>query len=116
MESLCSDNVKWLEIQVSEDKMWKFCERLGSWRPDFLIEHHQPNEGAISEENFRITEINARFSFNGFMHEAYGQQALDERLENTDVRSSGLCSATDPGKVFFDPVFHATLLFCLTDA
>lgn len=50
-------------------------------------------DGAIVE-NFRITEINARFSFNGFMHQAYGQQALD------DVGvGANLANATDSEKV-----------------
>jgi hypothetical protein len=50
-------------------------------------------------ENFRITEINARFIFNGFMHEAYGQQALDDM----DLGANGLVSATDANKVMLKP-------------
>lgn len=48
-----------------------YASKPGTWRPDFLIE--DDDQGG---ENFRITEINARFSFNGYMHSIYGQTAL----------------------------------------
>lgn len=48
------------------------------------------------EENYCITEINARFSFNGFMHEAYGQAATNESIESAETE---LISATDPDTV-----------------
>ena len=44
----------------------KYRTRQGSWRPDFLLENN---------ENYRVCEINARFSFNGFLHTAFCQQA-----------------------------------------
>lgn len=47
------------------------------------------------EERFKVTEINARFSFNGMMHLAYGQAALQEKLGGT----SEFVGATDPEKV-----------------
>jgi hypothetical protein len=65
-------------------------ERLGSWRPDFLIEEDS------NGETFRITEINARFSFNGFLTVAYGQQALHSI--GVGDGSNGLIGATDPAK------------------
>ena len=65
-------------------------ECLGSWRPDFLVE-----EDEHGEEQYRITEINARFCFNGFILEAYGQEALNRCL----AQDSELVSATDPEKV-----------------
>ncbi|KAH7311377.1 hypothetical protein B0I35DRAFT_488698 [Stachybotrys elegans] len=66
-------HLKWIEGQVLLGNLPKFADCLGSWRPDFLVE-----EDDDVAENFRITEINARFSFNGFMHGMYGHQALDE--------------------------------------
>ncbi|KAF7158595.1 hypothetical protein CNMCM5623_003655 [Aspergillus felis] len=72
--------LRWLET-----KDLPYHDRLGSWRPDFLVE-----EGAKTER-FRITEINARFSFNGFMHQAYGQTALDA----LGVGRHGVTHATD---------------------
>lgn len=68
-----------------------FSKCLGSWRPDFLVEKDEHQE-----ENYRITEINARFSFNGFMHEAYGQQVLNKSVEG---EASVLVGATDPNQV-----------------
>jgi hypothetical protein len=72
-----------------------FRDVLGSWRPDFLV--GEGGEGGLypSAETYCITEINARFCFNGFMHEAYGQQAL----LNLGVEERGLYGATDPAKV-----------------
>lgn len=100
--------LQWLEGQVSCGNLKKFTECLGSWRPDFLVEDSE--DGAIVE-NFRITEINARFSFNGFMHQAYGQQALD------DVGvGANLANATDSEKLLeglftlFDPSMPLFLL------
>ena len=69
--------------------------RRGSWRPDFLVDGVPGHQRGELVENFRITEINARFSFNGFMHEAYGQQALD----GVGLEGRGLVSATDGQKV-----------------
>ncbi|KAH7136899.1 hypothetical protein B0J13DRAFT_506644 [Dactylonectria estremocensis] len=66
--------LQWLEGQVMCGNLNKFPACLGSWRPDFLVEDNPDDTAA--RENIRITEINARFSFNGFMHQAYGQQAL----------------------------------------
>jgi hypothetical protein len=73
---------------------------MGSWRPDFLVENHQRTQnGALVEENFVITEINARFAFNGFMHEAYGQQATGEVLQVAGAGYLNLVNATEPEKV-----------------
>ncbi|KAH8651135.1 hypothetical protein BX600DRAFT_387632 [Xylariales sp. PMI_506] len=99
--------LQWIEDQVSCGKMPKFSTRLGSWRPDFLVEDIQSNNDGVFMENFRITEINARFSFNGFMHEAYGQQALDD----LGAGVKGLVSATDPemvGRTLSHTLHHAT--------
>ena len=75
---------------------------MGSWRPDFLIENHPcANQNTTVEENFTITEINGRFSFNGFMHETYGQYALNESLRGNSAGAAGLVGATDPEKVLF---------------
>ncbi|OAA76710.1 hypothetical protein LEL_06394 [Akanthomyces lecanii RCEF 1005] len=49
------------------------------------------------DENFRLTEINARFCFNGFMHGSYGQTALD----GLGMEKSGLVGAAD-GEEFFN--------------
>ena len=68
---------------------------LGSWRPDFLVQESQAEQGGPRVENFQITEINARFSFNGFMHEVYGQQALNDM----GVGVRGIVNATDPDEV-----------------
>lgn len=67
---------------------------MGSWRPDFLVE-----DGPDGEENFRITEINARFSFNGFMHAAYGQQALALAVQGQGSEATRLVGATEPEMV-----------------
>lgn len=47
------------------------------------------------EEIYRITEINARFVFNGLMHLAYGQESLHQMLG----QNSAFVTATDPEKV-----------------
>ncbi len=46
-------------------------------------------------ENFRLSEINARFCFNGFMHISYGSAAL----EDMGMERSGLVAATDGAEV-----------------
>lgn len=48
------------------------------------------------EENYCITEINARFSFNGFIHEAYGQAATNDSLGSAETV---LIPATNPETV-----------------
>lgn len=73
----------------------EFREVLGSWRPDFLVGEGTKGGLYPSAETFCLTEINARFCFNGFMHEAYGQQAL----LHLGVEDRGLYGATDPAKV-----------------
>ncbi|KAF2827753.1 hypothetical protein CC86DRAFT_289304 [Ophiobolus disseminans] len=92
--------LKWIDLQVSKGNLQKFSQCMGSWRPDFLVENHQlAQNGAVVEENFVITEINARFSFNGFMHEAYGQQATGEVLQVANAGYTNLVNATDPEKI-----------------
>lgn len=93
--------LKWLEQQVQCGKHPRYAACRGSWRPDFLVEDggddNNPQGGGVGE-NFVITEINARFAFNGFMHQAYGQRALgDQRLEQ-----NGLAHATDTDKVILE--------------
>ncbi|KAF4979955.1 hypothetical protein FZEAL_3941 [Fusarium zealandicum] len=102
------DLLKWLDGQVSCGNLAVFSERLGSWRPDFLID-----EDESSEENCRITEINARFSFNGFMHVFYGQQFLERSVR---AASTGLVGAADSEKILeglfdlFQPKYPLHLL------
>lgn len=73
----------------------EFRNVLGSWRPDFLVGKGPADGSDPSAETYCLTEINARFCFNGFMHEAYGQQALLD----LGVEKRGLNGATDPAKV-----------------
>ncbi|OAA60859.1 hypothetical protein ISF_05898 [Cordyceps fumosorosea ARSEF 2679] len=84
--------LQWLDGQVVQGNLAPYsAATLGSWRPDFLVEDDN------GEENFRLTEINARFCFNGFMHGSYGQTALD----NMGMDKSGLVGAAD-GEEFFN--------------
>lgn len=87
---------QWIDRQDS-DIVAPFRERLGSWRPDFLLEQ-ESNEGThTTMDGVRISEINARFSFNGFMFAAHGSQVLrDIGVAN---RINGLMCATDPDKI-----------------
>ncbi|KFA72015.1 hypothetical protein S40288_07661 [Stachybotrys chartarum IBT 40288] len=100
LEAAEEDLLKWLDGQVKQGNLPPFSESLGSWRPDFLVEDHPRRLGL---ENFSVTEINARFSFNGFMHEAYGQKALNDDLKNMGIRANGLVGATKPEAVFSLP-------------
>jgi hypothetical protein len=85
---------QWMEEQVLRGRLPGFADRLGSWRPDFLVADENNND-----ENFRITEINARFSFNGFLHAAYGQGAVDEMLRDAGAAPSDLACATSADEV-----------------
>lgn len=86
------DLLRWIDSQVP-DNLPPYRECRGSWRPDFLVEEDS-SEGV---ENFRITEINARFSFNGYMFQAYGQQALKDI--GVCGGSNGLVNGPDPAKI-----------------
>ncbi|KAK8096118.1 hypothetical protein PG999_014140 [Apiospora kogelbergensis] len=99
--------LKWIDHEVAHGNMARYRDCLGAWRPDFLI--HMDEGG---QERFKVTEINARFSFNGLMHLAYGQAALQEKLG----RTSEFVGATDPEKAFqgsfgiFQPEYPLHLL------
>ncbi|KAK2612473.1 hypothetical protein QQS21_001577 [Conoideocrella luteorostrata] len=82
------DLLQWLEGQVLQGTLQKFSKCRGAWRPDFMIEDRC--EDGVVKENFRITEINARFSFNGIMHQTYGQLALDD----IGIKAHGFTTAT----------------------
>ncbi|XWW93964.1 hypothetical protein V2A60_001903 [Cordyceps javanica] len=83
--------LQWLDTQVEQGNIAPYsAETLGSWRPDFLVEDEN------GDENFRLTEINARFCFNGFMHGSYGQTALD----SMGMDESGLVGAADGAEFF----------------
>ncbi|KAI2464801.1 hypothetical protein F4781DRAFT_411623 [Annulohypoxylon bovei var. microspora] len=106
------DLLQWIEVQVLRGNLPPYSTCQGSWRPDFLPEEDESNCRGATAEKFRITEINARFSFNGFIHESYGQQAL----ENLGIKASGLASATDGDKLLnrlfsvFNPMLPLHLL------
>ncbi|KAF5252298.1 hypothetical protein FANTH_2598 [Fusarium anthophilum] len=100
--------LRWIEGQVIIGNLPQFSQCQGSWRPDFLVE-----DSSQREENYCVTEINARFSFNGFMHETYGQAATNEKLESA---GTVLIPATDPNTILeglfslFDPEYPLHLL------
>ncbi|KAM0259161.1 hypothetical protein ACHAPA_010895 [Fusarium lateritium] len=83
--------LQWIEGQVEVGNVPHFSQCLGSWRPDFLVELNERRQ-----ENYCITEINARFSFNGFLHGVYGQEALNRSVQD---ETSALVGATDPDMI-----------------
>ncbi|KAF5706281.1 multidrug transporter [Fusarium mundagurra] len=103
--------LQWIEGQVLIGNLPQFSQCRGSWRPDFLVE-----DNSQREENYCITEINARFSFNGFMHEAYGQAATNESIGSIESAETELVPATDPNTILgglfdlFDPEYPLHLL------
>ncbi|KAJ5836572.1 hypothetical protein N7447_002598 [Penicillium robsamsonii] len=85
--------LRWLDSQETGD-IRPFKECMGSWRPDFLVEEPVDlTNGCV--ENFRICEINARFSWNGYMLSALGQKAL---LDMGICRSE-IMGGTNPRKI-----------------
>ncbi|TGJ80957.1 hypothetical protein E0Z10_g7803 [Xylaria hypoxylon] len=65
-------------------------------RPDFLIENRADGQDEAAGESFLIMEINGRFSFNGTIHLAYGQEALDDM----NLGGFKLASTTASSQVF----------------
>ncbi|KAF5641773.1 multidrug transporter [Fusarium tjaetaba] len=108
LEAKEEELLQWIESQVLVGNLPQFSQCRGSWRPDFLVE-----DSSEREENHCITEINARFSFNGFMHEAYGQVATNKSIESAEAE---FMSATDPDTILeglfslFDPEYPLHLL------
>ncbi|KAI0914174.1 hypothetical protein F4823DRAFT_638271 [Ustulina deusta] len=106
------DLLRWLEDQVSQGKLKDYSACQGSWRPDFLIEERAGRQDEAAVENFLITEINGRFAFNGALHLAYGQEALDDM----NLEEFKLTSTTTPALIFdglrslFDPSVPLHLL------
>ncbi|TGO14979.1 hypothetical protein BTUL_0046g00710 [Botrytis tulipae] len=86
--------LRWMEAQVIDKKLPMYRECRGSWRPDFLVED-MLDENGEAVENYRITEINARFSFNAFFHAIFAC----EGLEDMGAGINGLRCATDPTKL-----------------
>ncbi|RAL07451.1 Clavaminate synthase-like protein [Aspergillus homomorphus CBS 101889] len=95
LEPAEEDLLRWIDSQVP-DNLPPYRECRGSWRPDFLIEKDNSESSPGSVENFRISEINARFSFNGLMFAACGQQAFKE--QGICDGGNGLVGATEPEK------------------
>ncbi|KAI0538237.1 hypothetical protein GGR58DRAFT_513208 [Xylaria digitata] len=90
------DLLRWLEDQVSRGRLKKYFACPGSWRPDFLIEDRARSQNELAGENFLITEINGRFPFNGAVHIAYAQEAL----EDMNLGSFNPASTTAPAQIF----------------
>ncbi|KAJ3493096.1 hypothetical protein NLG97_g4959 [Lecanicillium saksenae] len=87
--------LRWIDKQQDLGRIGEFSTCQGSWRPDFLIEEVESDDGTCTE-NFRISEINARFPFNGSMHIYYGSSVLEEM----NMGKSGLAAATDGAQIF----------------
>ncbi|KAB8237914.1 uncharacterized protein BDW43DRAFT_321106 [Aspergillus alliaceus] len=94
--------LRWIDSQVP-DSLPPYRECRGSWRPDFLVEEDSSGESPVPVENFRISEINARFSFNGLMYAASGQQAFHEM--GICGGRNGLVGGTDPANMI-DGLFN----------
>ncbi|KAE8141865.1 Clavaminate synthase-like protein [Aspergillus pseudotamarii] len=90
------DLLRWIDQQVPHN-LPQYRDCRGSWRPDFLVEEDTSEESSGPVENFAISEINARFSFNGFMFATCGQQALHDM--GICDHGNGLVGATDPAKI-----------------
>ncbi|QMW39216.1 hypothetical protein G4B11_002496 [Aspergillus flavus] len=90
------DLLRWIDEQVPHN-LPQYRDCRGSWRPDFLVEEENSEDGSGPVENFRISEINARFSFNGFMFATCGQQAIHDM--GICDNGNGLVGATDPAKI-----------------
>ncbi|KAF1996084.1 hypothetical protein P154DRAFT_499105 [Amniculicola lignicola CBS 123094] len=109
LEKKEEDLLKWIDEQATCGLLREYSEPgcLGSWRPDFLVDTDENGR-----EKYRITEINARFSFNGFMHLFYGQTVINESLP----AGSGLAGAVNPEEILealfrlFDPQYPLHLL------
>ncbi|KAJ7824264.1 hypothetical protein B0H14DRAFT_3088793 [Mycena olivaceomarginata] len=92
--------LQWIDT-LAPETLAPYRERLGFWRPDFLVESvADPTTPSGTREQFRICEINARFCWNGFLHTAYGQQALVDLGAETNK----FVGATDP-KQLLDGLF-----------
>lgn len=83
-----------MEAQIAANKLPMYRKCRGSWRPDFLVEDSVDENGMIYE-NYRITEINARFSFNAFILGTLAHEAL----QDMGLGNNGLKCATDPVEV-----------------
>ncbi|KAM3436717.1 hypothetical protein NHJ13734_004959 [Beauveria thailandica] len=95
--------LQWLDEQEELGNLPRFSTRQGSWRPDFLVEQVHHDDG-FKTENFRLSEINARFCFNGFMHILYGNLAL----QGMNLDKCGF-SIPAHGAEFFDSLLD---MFC----
>ncbi|KAJ5641479.1 hypothetical protein N7490_005479 [Penicillium lividum] len=82
--------LRWLDGRLPEYRHFR-----GSWRPDFVVAKNSCAEPGAPIETFQITEINARFPFNGLLHQVYGQDALG-LIEDGH---NGLTAGTNTGKV-----------------
>ncbi|KAE8380438.1 hypothetical protein BDV26DRAFT_290363 [Aspergillus bertholletiae] len=113
LESEEEELLRWIDEQVPHN-LPQYRDCRGSWRPDFLVEEDASEEGSAPVENFRISEINARFSFNGLMFATCAQQALQDI--GVCSQENGLVGATDPSKILkglvslFDPGLPLHLL------
>ncbi|KAI9035032.1 uncharacterized protein KD926_004706 [Aspergillus affinis] len=96
LEPAEEDLLRWIDSQVPNN-LPLFRECRGSWRPDFLVEEDRSEGASGPSENFRISEINARFSFNGYMYAACGQQAL--KKQGICESGNGLVGTTEPAKI-----------------
>lgn len=92
---------------MSEGKVKEYSACRGSWRPDFLIEERAEYQDGEAIENFMITEINARFSFNGAFYVSYGQDVLDDMaLEHLNLSSATTSATVSDIAILPPPLLH----------
>ncbi|TQV93260.1 hypothetical protein IF1G_07838 [Cordyceps javanica] len=85
-----TDDLTWLDRHQDLGHLREYSACEGSWRPDLLNQKVCGDDGSWAE-NFRVSEINARFCFNGFLHFAYGSSALADM----STEQFSLVAATD---------------------
>ncbi|KAL2818234.1 hypothetical protein BDW59DRAFT_165566 [Aspergillus cavernicola] len=68
--------LQWIDERSRMKEMPEFKDRLGNWRPDFLLS----NDGSGPIPKFQLCEINSRVPYNALIYSAYKNEIMQKSL------------------------------------
>ncbi|KAL3477588.1 hypothetical protein BJX99DRAFT_269793 [Aspergillus californicus] len=89
LESPVEAILQWIDERSRMKEMPEFRDRIGNWRPDFLL----ADDGSGSVPKFQLCEINSRVPYNALIYTAYKHEIMQKCLgAKSNLKPAGDCN------------------------